>query len=144
MTALHKDNMFWLNNLDIGNLNITVFVDLKKVFNTVDHTILLNKLQYYGFIGDGLKWIKSYLSIRSKKCFINGVPSNTGIMKCGVPQGSILGPLLFLNFINGLQGCLAHTTPNMYAQDTRITKGHENFNLMENRINEIYKICVFA
>ena len=50
LTALHKDTMFWLNNMDKGNLNIAVFVDLKKAFDTVDHTILLNKLLYYGFI----------------------------------------------------------------------------------------------
>ena len=65
--------------MDKGNLNIAVFVDLKKAFDTVDHTILLNKLQYYGFIGDELKWIQSYLSNGSQKCFINGVLSNTGI-----------------------------------------------------------------
>ena len=144
LAALHKDTMFWLNNMDKGNLNIAVFVDFKKAFDTVDHAILLNKLQYYGFIGDELKWIQSYLSNRSHKCFINGVLSNTGIMKCGVPQGSILGSLLFLIFINDLPGRLAHTTPNMYADNTSITMGHENFNLMENKINEdLQNLCIW-
>ena len=86
-------------NIDKGNLDIAVFVDHKKAFDTVDHTILLNKLQY-SFIGDELKWIQLCPSNRSEQCFINGVLSNTGIMKCGVPQGSTLGTLLFLIFIN--------------------------------------------
>ena len=129
LTALHKNTMFWLNNMDKGNLNMAVFVDLKKAFDTVDHTILLNKLQYYGFVDDELKWIQSYLSNRGQKCFIHGVLSNTGIMKCGVPQGLILGLLLFLIFINDLPGCLAHTAPNMYADDTSITMGHDLQNL---------------
>jgi hypothetical protein len=136
--------MFWLNNMDKVNLNIAVFVDLKKAFDTVDHTILLNKLKYYGFIGDELKWIQSYLSNRSQKCFINGVPSNPGIMKCGVPQGTILGPLLFLIFIDDLPGCLAHTIPNMYADDSSITMGTKMLTLWKTELMKIYKICAFG
>jgi hypothetical protein len=136
--------MFWLNNMDKVNLNIAVFVDLKKAFDTVDHTILLNKLKYYGFIGDELKWIQSYLSNRSQKCFINGVPSNPGIMKCGVPQGPILGPLLFLIFIDDLPGCLAHTIPNMYADDSSITMGTKMLTLWKTELMKIYKICAFG
>ena len=110
----------------------------------MDHTILLNKLQYYGFIGDELKWIQSYLSNRSQKCFINWVLSNTGIMKRGVPQGSVLGPLLFVIFINDLPGCLAHTTANMYADDIALRWDTKILTLWEIEFMKIYKSCVFG
>lgn len=80
--------------MDKGKINVAVFVDLKKAFDTVDHGILLNKLQYVGFYENEYDWIQSYLSSRSQQCFINGVLSSAQTIKCGVSQGSILGSLL--------------------------------------------------
>ena len=76
--------------------NGVLFLDLKKAFDTVDHNLLLTKLEYMGDRGQSLEWFKSYLSNRYQAVFIHGVLSEHQQIKCGVPQGSILGPLLFL------------------------------------------------
>ena len=76
-------------------MNAVVFLDLKKAFDTVDHSILTSKLAVYGIESASIEWFKSYLSERNQKCFINGAFSNNYVLSCGIPQGTILGPLLF-------------------------------------------------
>ena len=71
-------------------------MDLKKAFDTVDHELLLTKLEYIGVRGRPLEWFKSYLCNRFQVVHINGLPFEKPILKCGVPQGSILGPLLII------------------------------------------------
>ena len=81
----------WYVNLDRKMFNLVVLIDLKKAFDTVDHQILLRKLELYGIKGQALSFLNSYLSNRSQKCQINGFLSSEKVIRCGVPQGSILG-----------------------------------------------------
>ena len=85
--------------LDSGNHACGVFIDLQKAFDTVNHNILVDKLSYYGIRGISNQWFKSYLSNRTQYVSINGFDSDKMNIKHGVPQGSVLGPLLFLIYI---------------------------------------------
>ena len=81
------------NAINSKNLTLATFFELKKAFDTVDHSILVNKLEKMGIRGKLLKWIENYLFDRVQKTFCNNLLSNTSNVICGVPQGSILGPL---------------------------------------------------
>jgi retron-type reverse transcriptase len=82
-----------IESLDSGNYAATLFLDFSKAFDTVNHNILLQKLNHYGIRGIGNQWIESYLSNRKQFCTFGGCRSDTLTISCGVPQGSILGPL---------------------------------------------------
>jgi hypothetical protein len=94
---------------------------LKKAFDTVDHQILLRKLELSGIKGQALTLLKSYLTNRYQKCQIKNSFSSEQLIKCGVPQSSILGPLFFLLCINDLPECLNKTKPRLFADDTNLT-----------------------
>ena len=100
--------------------SIGVFLDLSKAFDTIDHGILLTKLSYYGFRGVSFSWIKSYLSNRKQFTSLNGVTSDLMEVKCGVPQGSILGPLFFLIYVNDISSVSKKASLVLFADDTNI------------------------
>ena len=105
---------------DDGNIGCGVFVDLQKAFDTVDHQILLAKLNHYGIRGVSNNWFKSYLSNRSQYVSINGHESGLAAINCGVPQGSVLGPLLFLLYINDLNQAIKLCKVHHFADDTNL------------------------
>ena len=134
-TALLDCTNDWYTNLDRKMFNLVVQVDLKKAFDTVDHQILLRKLEIYGIKHHALALLESYLSNRNQKCQINGYLSSKKMIKCGIPQGSILGPLFFLLYINDLPQCLSKTKPRLFADDTNLTASGDSIPHLETAVN---------
>jgi len=110
-----------LFNLDDNKVCGFVLVDYCKAFDMVDHAILLDKLNAYGVDGSSLAWFKSYLSDRRQLVSQAGTMSDMTTVRHGVPQGSILGPLLFIVFINDLPLHVSSSDIDLYADDTTIT-----------------------
>ena len=133
-----------LEQIESGNYCIGLFMDLSKAFDTIDHHILLQKLNYYGVRGTARDWFVNYLSDRKQYVVVNGVKSTTHCNTCGVPQGSVLGPLLFLIYINDIVNSSNIVKFSLFADDTCVTFSHKNINTLVSSLNkEIQNISVW-
>ena len=121
ITSLINVSDYWYENINEKKVNIALFLDLKKAFDMVDHEILISKLDSYGVQGDAKKWFVSYLNNRYQYCSLDGCRSTAKMITCGIPQGSCLGPLLFIIYLNDFTSCLQFSKANLYADDTETT-----------------------
>ena len=124
----------WLESINIGSLIGTVMIDFKKAFDLVDHSVLLKKLKHYKLSHQALSWFASYLSKRKQKVSLNNIISDDEMITDGVPQGSILGPLLFLMFINDLPLYTDSATTDFYADDTTLYVVGESLETIERNL----------
>ena len=125
-----------LMNMDKGEVTGSVFIDLAKAFDTVDHDILISKLKNYGVCDESLQWFENYFSGRKQLVCIDSQSSEELEITSGVPQGSILGPLLFIVYINDLPRSLKHCSVNMYADDTAIYLGSQTVDTLNIYLNQ--------
>ena len=122
-------------SIDSGDYSIGLFLDFSKAFDTINHNILLEKLEHYGFRGLGLNLIRSYLSNRTQITNFDGTLSATDPITCGVPQGSVLGPLFFLLYINDIYLVSPKLFFVLFADDTNILLNGKDLT----ELNEILK-----
>ena len=125
--------------LDDGKYSAGVFVDLKKAFDTVDHNILLKKLDYYGVRGIANEWFASYLKNRKQFASIGGHVSSTEVMQAGVRQGSVLGPHLFLFYMNDLNKSIKNLRAYYVTVDTNILVSNKSLKLVAKKMNQDLK-----
>ena len=111
-----------------GGITLATFIDIKKAFDSVNYIILLKKLEKYGIRGKNLNWIREYFTDRSQVTVCNNVTSKVVNMVCGTPQGSILGPLFFLLYVNDLNVNFGNVKTLMYADDTVLYTSGKNIN----------------
>ena len=126
--------------IDNNNYACGIFLDLQKAFDTVDHNILIKKLSYYGIRGISNKWFQSFLSNRTQSVEINGKKSSSLPVEYGVPQGSVLGPLLFLIYINDLHTAIKHSNVYHFADDTSLLNANKSLKIINKQCNQDLKL----
>lgn len=125
-----------IDSLDSKESVIAIFLDLSKAFDTINHKILLSKLAYYGVRGVGYEWMESYLSNRYQYVNYDNHDSTAQSLTCGVPQGSVLGPLLFIIYMNDLPHCLNKLKCLLFADDTSCYQTGKNLNQLYTDTNK--------
>ena len=116
---------------DKGQITYGLFLDLSKAFDTVNHKILLSKLYLYGIRGTPHNWFESYLHNRRQYVKIDSTKSSYENITCGIPQGSTLGPLLFLLYVNDLPNCVDKLSVRSFADDTNLFYSGDNLKQLE-------------
>ena len=121
---------------DENKFTLGVFIDLSKAFDTVDHNILLHKLKNYGVVNNNLLWFKIYLTNRKQYISFNDSKTDLATISCGVPQGSILGPLLFLIYLNDLSKFSNILNSILFADDTNLFYSNKDINYLFETVNK--------
>ena len=124
-----------------SKINLACILDLSKVFDTLNHTILLHKLQNYGITGHSLSWFKSYLSDRSQIVRIGNKLSQLVNISMGVPQGTCLGPILFLLYVNNLSDSMTSSLTAMYSDDTTFVSSGTSEIQLQQSMNSTLEIA---
>ena len=134
-TSLSYLNDKILHGFDNGCFTGMILIDLQKAFDTIDHNIFLKKLKYLGFSESAIAWYRSYLSDRYFSVHIDGFCSEEAKLECGVPQGSILGPLIFLLYVNDMSQAV-DCKLYLYADDSCLVYTDKDINVIENILNK--------
>ena len=136
----HYDKI--VNILESGSNVDTIYLDFAKAFDKVDHGIVLKKLSLLGIRGKLLNWIKSFLSSRTQMALVNGFLSDPAPVTSGVPQGSVIGPLLFLILIGDIDKDVVHSFLSSFADDTRLlreVKGVRDASSLQSDLEAVYQ-----
>ena len=134
VTALLEATDSWAFHIDCGYVNAVAFLSLP--FDIVDHETLLHNMNPHGIYRKTFDWFKLYLTDYTKWCSVNGCLPNFTTLKCGVPHRTILGPLLFVIYINDLLKCLSFSVPRIYyADDTHITYAGSDLHLIQSSLS---------
>ena len=132
------------SGIDAGEFVLLISIDLRKAFEVIKHDVLLDKLENVGIRGSVLKWFDSYLKDRWHRTFVNNIYSDYLRMKTGVPEGSCLGPLLFLIYINDISNIVGDDMLNMFADDTAVvTRGRDIHSVFADANNKLRRLDEF-
>ena len=133
----------WTEALDDGIQIDTVYLDFRKAFDSVPHKRLIKKLEGYGIKGILLEWFKNFLNGRQQRVVINGKTSDWTYVSSGIPQGSILGPILFIIFINDLTGVVGNVC-KLFADDCKLYKNIKSEADLKELQEDIYRLCQWS